>query len=212
MSYAATVIKLYPPVISSHPASFQLLLLLWHLTLPGVLLPYCDTILCCCYFHSSLKMYLHAYMRWNPICRSLARLSLISQSLVIVTPFAADGEYFRQTFFNAPQCIIIAVKEIYIFLYFFFFHLHFSVRNWCIVNILERWIGKLHTTRYFWDLLWLNTYYEAGEVGFLGCVSSNLTQMLRFNGKEVNTTQWWLRRLHKIALDCVRFAFWWVLL
>lgn len=47
MSYAATVIKLYPPVISSHPASFQLLLLLWHLTLPGVLLPYCDTILCC---------------------------------------------------------------------------------------------------------------------------------------------------------------------
>lgn len=47
MSYAATVIKLYPPVISSHPASFQLLLLLWHLTLPGVLLSYCDTILCC---------------------------------------------------------------------------------------------------------------------------------------------------------------------
>lgn len=127
MSYAATVIKLYPPVISSHPASFQLLLLLWHLTLPGVLLPYCDTILCCPMLFPLVFKNVFSCIYALKSNLSFPRQTVINilQSLVIFTPFAADGEYFRQSLFNTPQCIIIAVTEIYIFLYFLFFQFTF---------------------------------------------------------------------------------------
>ncbi len=69
MSYVPTVLKLYPPVTGSHPASSQLLGV-WHLALPGVWYPYCEGI-CGCYFHVSVQgLYMHSHAGIQFVCQT----------------------------------------------------------------------------------------------------------------------------------------------
>lgn len=101
----------------SYPASSQLLVFK-HLALPGVLHLDCDKICVSgMLFRPVSYMSLHAYMRWNPICRCLAVLAIISQAPVTVAPFFFFSSWLCEGFSWHLCAFVCCLKEMCIFIY-----------------------------------------------------------------------------------------------